>query len=52
MSVVEHRGRGMVACPTCGGALERAADQAIECRRCRRRVELFEIVASDEVVVE
>jgi len=47
MTVVEHRGRGMVACPTCGGALERAADQAIECRRCRRRVGLLELVYSD-----
>jgi len=47
MTVVEHRNQAPIPCPTCGGALERAADQAVECRRCRRRVDLLEIADSD-----
>jgi len=47
MTVVKHRNQGPVPCPTCGGALEWAAGQALECRRCRRRVDLFELADSD-----
>jgi len=47
MTVVEQRSRGMVPCPACGGALEWAADRGVECRRCRRRVDLLELADSD-----